>query len=725
MPGHYSGRLTSAIERANKATRGRDGAFYSILNERGFYDIDDENNGLTPEQRAGVPAYNQRRMSALCDSISDMIADFLMNEDYGVMTTTLEQIVDKLDQRSTMNKASMDTVTGILAAIPGGQAVKGATMSMEQVIAAIMGGNPFDPDLIPPLALGFPGLPVDIASCFKPGYFNADWTFLYDHEIFKSKKVYIGPDGSPSIGAGIPLTLGGKANVLVLKMIFSVPTTNGDGMPEGDVANGITAEQFDILMKASKMTSEAEIEKDEAVSGIELTDGQMRASYFKYIQMTLWGVISNRNNWAYLHWGCLTNNSCPEPVKTAVCSYIKTNGLALNPDTSPESCLISYLVNTGMNYYTGATRSLALIEIDGTEYMDGKTKQKVKKGSYEWRECPDGVPKNTKLANLYFAMLADVISRMTYGSNPHADELRKRRVDEANRIYDYLGMGTITYGKVLTNKDIVKEAVESRGFFKLVKAPFKVYGNDSIKIPNDPGDIDIHVACQTEVPLTDISMATLRYICREAGIQGLVVTSIYRSPEKQAQTMLGNRLNANGGRPVTYAPPGKSVDDKYDEVSKKHHHGAVVKLQGSEVEEARCAMTEQVKKCTSEGKFVSRHVSDGTIMQAIDIGPNSTKSRFRYSSEQLMRLHGACMAAKKAGYLRSFLAPKAEYGGPGDDPAFHIEVWCDFGHPHVPEDAGGAMPLPTVDVKVANANLLNKDMFDACFTNDQVAAARG
>jgi hypothetical protein len=35
------------------------------------------------------------------------------------------------------------------------------------------------------------------------------------------------------------------------------------------------------------------------------------------------------------------------------------------------------------------------------------------------------------------------------------------------------------------------------------------------------------------------------------------------------------------------------------------------------------------------------------------------------------------------------------------------------------------MPLPTVDVKVANANLLNKDMFDACFTNDQVAAARG
>ena len=31
-------------------------------------------------------------------------------------------------------------------------------------------------------------------------------------------------------------------------------------------------------------------------------------------------------------------------------------------------------------------------------------------------------------------------------------------------------------------------------------------------------DVDIHVACKSEVPLTDTSLATLRYLCRVAGI---------------------------------------------------------------------------------------------------------------------------------------------------------------------------------------------------------------
>lgn len=726
MPGHYSGRLAAAVEKANKATRGRDGAFYSIINERGFYDVDDENNGLTDEQRAGVPKYNQRRMSALCDAVSDMIADFLSNNDYGVLTNTLEQIVDKLDQRSTMNKGSLDVMNGILAAIPGGQSVKAASMSMEQLLAAVMGGNPFDPDLIPPISLGFPGLPVDISACYKPGYFNADWTFLYEHEIYKSKKVYIGPDGTPCIGAGIPLTLGGKANILILKLVFSVPTVNDNCMPEGDVANGITSEQFEILMKASKMTTQGEIDSDSDVSGFELTDGQMRASYFKYIQMSLWGVISNKSNWAYLHWGCLTNNSCPEAVKTAVCSFIKTNGMALNPDTSTEACLISYLVNTGMSYHIGSARRLALIEIDGCEYMDGKDKVTINRGSYGWRECPDGVPRSSRLANLHFAMLADVLSRLTYGSNPHAAELRQRRIDEANKIYDYLGMGAIEYGKPLIAKDIAKEAAETRGFFRLAKSGFKVYANEAVVVPNDPSDVEIHVACKTEIPLTDLSKATIAFICRSAGIPGVVVSSIYRSPEEQARIQLDNRIQANGGRPVTYAPPGRSVDDEYDKVSKKYHNNAVVKLtNNAEIGEAYRNMCGQVNKCMREGKFVSRHVSDGSLMQAIDIAPNGTQARFRLSSEAMMRLHGACMEALRANYLRAFLAPKKVYGGPGDDPAFHIEVWTDAGHPHVPGSGEGVMPLPTVDVKLDNANLLNKEMFDSCFTCDQVDAAKG
>ena len=71
--GHFAGRLDSAItETIGKAT-GRQGSFYSILNKYGFYDIDDESNGLTAIQKARVPEINKKRMSNLCSAIAEMI----------------------------------------------------------------------------------------------------------------------------------------------------------------------------------------------------------------------------------------------------------------------------------------------------------------------------------------------------------------------------------------------------------------------------------------------------------------------------------------------------------------------------------------------------------------------------------------------------------------------------------------------------------------------------
>lgn len=77
ISGHYTGELKTAIDDAAAQTKDREGSFYSILNKHGFYDIDDESNGLTPWQRDSVPDYNKRRMSALASAISDMIQDFL------------------------------------------------------------------------------------------------------------------------------------------------------------------------------------------------------------------------------------------------------------------------------------------------------------------------------------------------------------------------------------------------------------------------------------------------------------------------------------------------------------------------------------------------------------------------------------------------------------------------------------------------------------------------
>ena len=726
--GHYSGRLSKAVEKANDATRGRDGTFYSILNKNGFYDIDDENNGLTDWQRAGVPEYNRHRMSDLCSAISDMIADFMTNPEYGVIAPNLDEIVNKLDMRGSMNKAGLDVVGTTLSAIPGGQAVTAGKQAIEQVVAAIMGGNPFDPDMIPPIAIGFPGLPISISNCFKPGFFNADWTFLYEHEVMKSTKFYFSDaDQTPKIGAGIPLNLGGRAKILILKLIFAVPTVNENGNPEGDMENGLTEEQFSLIMKASDMTSMSEIESDNELKEFELTDGQMRSSYFRYIQIVLWNTLCNAGSWPYLHWGCVTNNSCPEPVKTAVCSYVRTNGMALDTENSPESCLLSYLVNTGMAYKIGMSRAVAMLEIDGDKYLEGKKTvsvsiKKTDKWVPAWVTRPDGVPQDRKLADKYFCLAADLLSRMTYDGNPHASELRRRRVDEANLIYAYLGKGTIQYGKADIPREVNKTAVQGRGFFDICAGTFRVYSNNGVSLPEDPDDIKIVDESNSTVPLSDITKKTIRYIARKAGLRGVVVTSVYRDPEKQAKVMLDNRQKANGGRSVSYAAAGRSVDDKFDEVSRKHY-GRVTKLKDADaIQEALNSMASRIRELAKQDKRVSKHGADPSQIQAVDMGPNRMKSTFRYSSAELVRFHNACNDTADEGYLRAYFGPE-EYGKRSKDPAFHIEVWQDGNHKTVPEEGNSPMPLPDQDVQITNANLINFTTFDSVFTRDQVDAA--
>ena len=250
MNGHFSGRIDSAINNANEKTTGKDGSFYSILNSYGFYDISDEKNELTPWQRAQVPQYNQNRMSDLSSAVSDMLTDFLSNSDYGVLTQTVQDIVDKLDARAAMTQGEMDAVGRALGTITQGTS-EASRQGMSGLIASMMGTNKFDPDLIPPISIGFSGLPVSISNCFKPGFFVPNWQFLYEHETVKSPIFYDDGSGKLHIGAGIPLDIGGKQKIMVLKQIFSVLTVENNLTPQGDAETGLSSEEFDIIISAS------------------------------------------------------------------------------------------------------------------------------------------------------------------------------------------------------------------------------------------------------------------------------------------------------------------------------------------------------------------------------------------------------------------------------------------------------------------------------------------
>lgn len=734
MPGvgHYSGKLEESIQNANEKTRGRDGTFYRLMNDAKFYDIDDENNGLKDWQRAGVPEANKRRISSLCTAISDMIADFLMNSDYGVMSRTMNDIVNKLDARSSMNKGAVDALGTAMAAVPGGQGGAPAAKAMEQIIAIAMGQNPFDPDMIPPLCLNFPGLPIDIASCYRPGFFTPNWEFLYEFEPVKNPKFYANGEGTVCIGPGIPTNIGGKNSSLILSLIFSVPTVDDNGLPQGDTVNGVTSEQFKLIVASAGKTID-EIESgatDELAKmrDLRLTAGQMQTAYYKYIQLALWGVICNKNNWAFMHWGCIANNAIPEPVKTAVCSFIQTNGMALDPQNGTEACLFSYLINMGCAYLTGKKKQTPIFMLEGMEYIKGDTVIELTSSDIRmydsmntprWFADTDGIPVNRELANRHFALAADLLSRLTYDSHPDGDNLRRRRLAEANLLYQHVFGETIkTDGSPVPN-NMTRTAAQNRGFFDFDGQSFRVYENVANLLP-DPDDIKIVDMSNSNTPIGEMTKRTIRYIARQAGLRGVVVTSLYRSPEKQGKTMFDNRQKGNGARTVSYAAPGKAVDDVYDEISKKYY-GSVRKIGEEHQQEALNAMVAKCREWADNGKPVSKHGSNPEVLQAVDMGPNSMRTYFKYTEEELKRFHLACYAAWKKGYLRAYFGPP-EYGDKAKDPAFHIEVWQQEGQGNHPDaDTGMNMDiLPETVVTLDNENLTNKSTFDMVFVRDTV-----
>jgi hypothetical protein len=218
-------------------------------------------------------------------------------------------------------------------------------------------------------------------------------------------------------------------------------------------------------------------------------------------------------------------------------------------------------------------------------------------------------------------------------------------------------------------------------------------------------------------------MDTIRYILAKAQVPGVVITSVYRSPEAQTRAMLNNRQSHNGQIAVNYGARGREVGQQYTDVSKRVNNGVLKRLEkSSDIEEARKKMLKKCEDFLAAGTPVSNHGQDQNVVQAVDMGPASTRKEFHYSEEQLKRINNACYEARLEGYLKAYFGP-AEYGGPKvKDPAFHIEVWQDKSKPHPPMNTGPA-PQPTEVCFITNDNLKNKNAWDMVFTHDQVLKA--
>lgn len=733
--GHFDGRLARAVQTAAEHTRGKEGAFYSILNNYNFYDIDDPNNGLTDWQRAGVPEANQRRMSALCNAITDMFVDFLSNDDYGVMTTVLSDVINKLDQRGAQTAGEMDAVGGILGGLTGG-ASEAARQALSAAIAAAMNGNKFDPDILPPISIGINGLPVSIANFYKPGFTQPNWPFLYEHEVRKEPG-FFDDGGRLMLGPSIPMDLGGKARILVLKAIFAVPDVDDHGNPVGDMEGGISEEDFELIKGAMEKSYSELSDKEKAFT---LTAEQSRASYFRYINLVLWGAICNKNNWAYLHWGVLSHNSMPEPVKTAVCSFLRTNGLALDADINAPAAMISYCLNIGMAYHIGRQNPVTIVGIEGQHLIaiaDPNSKEVVEVTNYDKAVRFDGgVPKNPALAKLHFGFIADILIRLTNASSEYDTELRQRRVDEANLIYNYCGYPQVTYGMSPASVplDVRADAIERRGFLDLMKSTVYVFHNDS---GNYGAGANVKIVLQSSkidpdgTILQERSKQVLKYLGGQIGVDTIEIGSLYRSPEDQGKAMANNwhngrRINYNGGFPINkvYIDWAATHDGvpTYPTTGKKAARGDNgLKVSEADFPTVKKLMQEESARLTKNGITVSNHTTDYTKYQAIDIGGLK-----KWSRQQCDRALVVLRDAKARGIIQKWITPN----GWGDPPAhtgeecLHIEVATNSTAqiPMAVEDPSVLSPDPASDVAivVTNENLINKASLDVVFTKDNV-----
>ena len=739
--GHFDGRLKQAVETA--VEKAKDKAFYECLTKHGFYDVSDTNNGLKDWERASVPDYNQNRMSALAEAIADMMQDLLANPEYGVLTTAAEDIVKKLDMRGSMTASEMDVVGGVLGGLTGGVS-ESARQAISAQVAAAMDGFKFDPDVIPPISLGLSGLPFSLSNIYKPGMLAPNYDFLYNMEPDKHEG-FFEKDGKLMVGPNIPVDIGGSVKILLLRTIFGVPNVDKDCKPQGDIEGGLSMEEFKVIQDVMYLTPAEALERED-VKNFRMTDKQMRSAFYRYIHFILWQPISNPNNWGFLHWGVLTNNACPEQLRTAVCSFLRTNGLALDPAVNPEACMICHCLNAGMAYYVGRNTAVTLLGVSGQNIagLDENKADIVLDSDQDAFQCKGGVKKDKRLAELHFTWIADILSRLTLATSENDTEIRKRRVAEANLIYSMLGMPTITYGDPASKlpQEHTGIAVANRGLPSLMdgKREFYVFKNEAANLVSGE-DVNIVFQSKNVDPegkyLQQRTIDVLKYVGAVTGIKTIPITSLYRNVERQGNTMA---YNWHHGNRISYGAAGKQVNKVYEddvkipENQQKGKPGYVTDARFNSY--TRKAMVQKALDVTKNGASydvaatLSRHCGNYTVLQACDISDKDIQNKYHYSLDQLYRMGEVFEDLKKQGIIRKYLLPKRLIQPPkkgNGEPAFHVEVHITGENSKIPLPMAKSEPgnmSPTKEtgqtVVMSNPNFLTANMLDAPFVKDNV-----
>lgn len=733
LNGHYSGRLTRAVKKTVEKATGRDGKFYEIFNKHNFYDVDDPNNNLTKEQREQVPRENQTRFTQFSSAIAEMFSFVLADAEYGVLTKDVQNIIDKLDVRASSNKSSLDGMGNVFkasASVPIiGQILSGAEASskaMESLTTSIMGTNPFNPDLIPPISLGFPGLPAGVANTFKSGFFQPNWDFMYEQESGKSNSLWLGPDGYYRLGANISLYEGGERFQLFLKTIWGVAGVDRNLNPVGDIKGGLSPSDYEFLKDiADKKGGVASSKATE----FTITDDQMRNSFFRYAQLKLWDVINNRRNWAHGHWGQLTHNSIPEYVKSAVSSYIWTTGLALDAGNNSEASLISYCSQMGLCYLVGYQYKLEIWGIDGINKKLSEDGNVVDIQEGELELCQFGVPKDEDIAKRYFTWIADLLVRST--NNSSGDEialpLRRRRIAEANLIYRGQGQPVIEFGKEISQLSFFHQTAGllERKFDKIIAADYNRYKNEgapggegnggSIQTP-ESFKSTLEFGADESVIQTG-TKNFIRAVMDQSGVTYGYVTSTIRTAKDQARAMFNNLQNGNV---ISYSS--KANKNKgwgatllyYEE--KRNKKGNLTRsysrntkvTDASDIAEIKSIMTTYIDNENKGGRLVSKHCGDPGAIQVMDISPKRMRPQSRRPAfVAIMRQQ------QKDRKVRSFITPEE------GDPAYHIELADNTAKEFETSYPNAALPTEPFNVR-GNGNLSSQSSWLAPLSKDYI-----
>jgi len=587
---HHTGKYNAAVKAVvSKASgdKGVGGVFYSIFTQNGFYDVADLNNGLTVEQRAQVPAVNQRRFSQMSNAIAEMFQFVLGDAQFGVLTKTAQSIADSLDIRSTANAAQINTIGAGFAAVAAvpiiGQylaSIDSARKFTEQATVTSMGGTMADPSFVPPTFSGTLPVISPIGNLLTKGFVKPDINFIYEYEPTKNSKVYeFGKNYA--IGTQIILYDGSSNYQVVLKQIFGVAGVDSNLNAIGTPVYGVSSDTYDTLVSiANKEVGTLDATLNAKKDSISLTNDQMRASFFQWYMYRFWNVLTDSGTTLYAHWGCLTNNNLPGNIRTAISSYVwSTKSFTLTPGENNVAAYISYFVQMGLYYLIGYPNPVKItglgyvIKINtsaNAPYIDENNKLSYAPAGATIIAV-NGVPKNQEIANRYFRWAAYTISLATTSDPRLEASFRKQRMAEAALILkniSKLSTDALTYGDLFAVEIPIEMGRDN--YDNAIVDPIYRYNNTASAGTTgklNPNTSQVTVTYQSQVQKTDSNgwvlpgtIDKLKQIAKLSGVTEVSISNTVQSANELAEDLFNLE---ESGTQLQYAAPAQRVVDSY------------------------------------------------------------------------------------------------------------------------------------------------------------------